>query len=172
VESHSDNYGRARAAVPRPEKFHEVERRLQMAIAANRAPGSLGRYAPVIAALQAELAQVNGEAVQGYADYAAAAADSGVTGDPLTPPPRPGVQAVGFDIPLTPPPAAPTHGPTARIRGIGSTSQRSSTSPKGSSPHTAPCRSGPGCTTRSRARASPTSHRRRRRSIHWTSVTS
>jgi hypothetical protein len=114
VESHADNYGHAHAAVPRPEKFDEVERRLQMAIAANQAPGSLGRYAPVIAALQAELAQLNGEAIEGYANYAATAADPSVTGDPLQPPPKPGVQAMGYDVPLTPPSADPPHGKDPR----------------------------------------------------------
>jgi hypothetical protein len=114
VETHADNYHRARTAVPPPEKFDDVERRLQMAIAANRAPGSLGRYAPVIVALQTELAQLNGKAVQGYANYTACAADLSVTGDPLQPPPRPGVQALDHDIPLTPPPADPPHGKDPR----------------------------------------------------------
>jgi hypothetical protein len=114
LDTHGDSYGRARTAVPPPEKFDDVERRLQMAIAANQAPGSLGRYAPVIVALQKELAQLNGEATQGYANYAASAADPGVTGDPLQPPPRPGVQALDHDIPLTPPPADPPHGKDPR----------------------------------------------------------
>jgi hypothetical protein len=114
VETHGDNYGRARAAVPLPERFDDAERRLQVAIAANSAPGSLGRYTPVIAALQAELAQLNGQAIQGYANYAATATDPRVTGDPLQPPPRPGVQAVGYDVSLTPPPAEPPHGEDPR----------------------------------------------------------
>jgi hypothetical protein len=85
-----------------------------MAIAANKAPGSFGRYAPVIAALQSELAKLNGEAIEGYANYAASAADPSVTGDPLQPPPRPGVQALDHDIPLTPAPADPPHGKDPR----------------------------------------------------------
>jgi hypothetical protein len=114
LNTHGDNYECTRTAVPPPEKFDDVERRLQIAIAANKAPGSLGRYAPVIAALQTELAQLNGEAVQGYANYTAGAADPSVTGDPLQPPPRPGVQALGHDIPLTSPPADPPHGKDPR----------------------------------------------------------
>jgi hypothetical protein len=75
LDTHGDNYGRARTAVPPPDRFDDVERRLQMAIAANQAPGSLGRYTPVVMALQTELAQLNGEAMQGYANYTASAAD-------------------------------------------------------------------------------------------------
>jgi hypothetical protein len=85
-----------------------------MAIAANQAPGSLGRYTPIIVALQTELAQLNGEAIEGYANYAACTADPSVIGDPLQPPPPPGVQAVGYDMPLTPPPADPPHGKDPR----------------------------------------------------------
>jgi hypothetical protein len=85
-----------------------------MAIAANKAPGSFGRYAPVIAALQTELAQLNGEAIQGYANYTTTAADPSVTGEPLQPPPQPGVQALDHNIPLTPPPADPPHGKDPR----------------------------------------------------------
>jgi PPE family len=114
LETHGDNYGRARTAVPSPDRFDDVERRLQMAIAANQAPGSPGRYAPVIVALQTELAKLNSEAIEGYANYAASAADPSVTGDPLQPPPRPSVQALDHDMPLTPPPADPPHGKDPR----------------------------------------------------------
>jgi hypothetical protein len=61
-----------------------------------------------------EIDQLNGEAIQGYADYTASAADPSVTGDPLQPPPRLGVQALGHDIPLTPPPADPPQGKDPR----------------------------------------------------------
>jgi hypothetical protein len=114
LDTHGDNYGRAKTAVPQPDQFHDVEQRLQMAIAANQAPGSLGRYAPIILALQKELAQLNGEAIEGYANYAASAADPSVTGDPLQPPPRASVRALDHDIPLTPPPADPPHGKDPR----------------------------------------------------------
>jgi uncharacterized protein YukE len=114
LDTHGDNYGRTRTAVPPPDRFDDLERRLQMAIAANQAPGSLGRYTPVIVALQTELAKLNGEAVQGYANYAATAADHSVTGDPLQNPPRLGVQALDHDMPLTPPPADPPHGKDPR----------------------------------------------------------
>src|SRR3954470_20679062 len=83
VEAHSDNYGRARTAVPPPEKFDDVERRLQIAIAANQAQGSLGRYAPVFSTLPAELDQLNGRAIQGYANYAATAAAEQLSSPPV-----------------------------------------------------------------------------------------
>jgi hypothetical protein len=114
VDMHADNYHRARGAVPPPEKFDNVEQRLQIAITANKAPGSLGRYGPVIVALRTELAQLNGKAIQGYANYTATAADPSVAGDPLQPPPRPGVEALDHDIPSTPPPADPPHGKDPR----------------------------------------------------------
>ena len=56
------------------------------------------------------MAQLNGEAMQGYANYTASAADPSVTDDPLQPPLRSGVQALDHDSPLTPPPADPPHG--------------------------------------------------------------
>jgi hypothetical protein len=54
LDAHGDSYERTRTAVPPPDRFDDIERRLQTAIAANKAPGSFGRYAPVIAALQTE----------------------------------------------------------------------------------------------------------------------
>jgi len=50
LDTHGDNYGRARTSVPPPDRFDNVERRLQMAIAANQAPASLGRYTPLTVA--------------------------------------------------------------------------------------------------------------------------
>jgi hypothetical protein len=114
VNEYADNFARARAAVPKPEKFEEVERRLQMAMAANRAPGSLGRYTPIVTALQTELAHLNGQAMSGYAEYAASTARPSVTGDSLDPPPHPGMQAVGYDVPLSPAAADPRHGKDPR----------------------------------------------------------
>jgi hypothetical protein len=140
-----------------------------MAIAANQAPGSFGRYAPVIVALQTELAQLNGEAIQGYANYAASAADPSVIGDPLQPPPRPGVQAVGYDMPLTPPPAAPPHGKDPRYW-IDVT--KIIHVPDGQLAPQAPFRLDPACTTRTLVRGSPISRPRPPRSTRWISVTS
>ena len=97
IENQADNFGRARNAIPRPEQFADVERRLEMAMAANAMPGALGRYGPVIAQLKAELAKLNGEALTGYADYTTGAGDPSVVGDPLEPPPRPGSDIQMFD---------------------------------------------------------------------------
>lgn len=104
MERHGENFGRARNVIPTPERFDDVQRRLQTAIAANQSPGSFGRYAPVIAQLQAELGKLNSEAIAHYGEYSAGAADPSVVGDPLQAPPRPGgdIQAVGFDVPLAP----------------------------------------------------------------------
>lgn len=98
INQHGDNFGRARAAIPTPAQFDELQRRLEMAITANKSPGSLGRFAPVIAQLQAELGKLNAETLAHYAQYSTGAADPSVVGDPLQAPPRPGtggVQAAG-----------------------------------------------------------------------------
>ena len=58
-----------------------------MAVAANSAPGSLGRYTPVINQLVAERASLNAKAVQGYGEYAATAGPD-VAGDRQSPPTR------------------------------------------------------------------------------------
>ena len=116
IENQADNFGRARNAIPRPEQFADVERRLEMAMAANAMPGALGRYGPVIAQLKAELAKLNGEALTGYADYTTGAGDPSVVGDPLEPPPRPGsdIQMFDHDFPLTPQDEDPPHGKDPR----------------------------------------------------------
>jgi PPE family/PE family len=90
VEQQGGNFGRARAAIPTPDRFDDLQRRLRSAIAANQTPGSFGRYAPVISQLQAEIGQLNSETVARYGDYLSGAADPSVVGDPLQPPPRPG----------------------------------------------------------------------------------
>lgn len=91
---HGDNFGRARTAIPTPAKFDDLQRRLEMAIAANKSPGSMGRFAPVIAQLQAELGKLNAETLAQYGQYSTGAADPSVIGDPLQAPPHPGgVQA-------------------------------------------------------------------------------
>ena len=84
-ERQADSFVQARAVVPKPEVFEDVERRLAAAARANAVPGSLGRYAPVIAQLQTQLAATHAQAVSAYADYSARAADVGA--DHPTPPP-------------------------------------------------------------------------------------
>jgi hypothetical protein len=116
LEHQGENFGRARAAIATPQQFDDLQRRLETAVAANQAPDSFGRYAPVIAQLQAQLGKLNAETVAHYGDYASGAADPSVVGDPLQAPPRPGgdVQAVGFDMPLSPQGEDPPHGKDPR----------------------------------------------------------
>lgn len=115
IDRHLDSYARAKSAVPSPEEFDDNERRLRMAVAANSAPGSLGRYTPVINQLVAERAGLNAKAVQGYGEYAATAGPD-VAGDPQSPPPHPhgGVQKLSGDLPLSPQPQDPPHGKDPR----------------------------------------------------------
>ncbi len=103
IDRHLDSYARAKSAVPTPEEFDDNERRLRMAVAANNAPGSLGRYTSVINQLVAERATLNAKAVQGYSEYAATAGPD-VAGEPQSPPPHPhsGIQAFSGDVPLSP----------------------------------------------------------------------
>jgi hypothetical protein len=60
---------RARNAIPKPEEFDDLERRLVAAQRANATPPTVGMYAPVIAQLQSQLAELNAKATAGYADY-------------------------------------------------------------------------------------------------------
>lgn len=68
-----DNFQRATAEIPPPSLFDDLQRRLMVANAANAQPGSLGRYAPVIAALQQELAAAHQRAMSGFGKYLAGA---------------------------------------------------------------------------------------------------
>jgi hypothetical protein len=64
------NFNQARTAIPHPDEFQAVERRLLAAANANASPPA-GRYNAVIAGLQQQLAHLNERAVTGYAHYAA-----------------------------------------------------------------------------------------------------
>lgn len=108
LETHADNYARARANTPTPEQFEDTERRLKQAAQANANPANMGRYAPVVAALQTELGGLHAKATAQYADYVRSAGNPSLVGAPLEPPPRPaagGVQAL--DVPLSPAPEDP-----------------------------------------------------------------
>ena len=70
--SQADNVSRARQAIPRPEEFELLEKRLDAAVRANAA--SKGAYSTVVADLQAQLAALHGKASAGYAEYSAGAA--------------------------------------------------------------------------------------------------
>lgn len=97
LESHADSYSRARANTPTPEQFTDTENRLRQAAAANANPANLGRYAPVVAALQTELGVLHAKATAQYADYARSAGSPSLVGPPLEPPPRPGSPFAGQD---------------------------------------------------------------------------
>jgi hypothetical protein len=71
VRRQAQNFARARAQIPAPMVFDDLERRLQAANAANSAAGSRGMYTGVITELQTELAAVHRQAVDNYGRYAA-----------------------------------------------------------------------------------------------------
>jgi hypothetical protein len=82
----ADNYGRAKAAIPTPETFEEVEQRLTNATAAAAAnPRYAALYAPVITQLQNQLANLHEQALTGDTHYSAATEASNLTGNPLEP---------------------------------------------------------------------------------------
>jgi PPE family protein/PE family protein len=98
-ETQAEAFAHTRAAVPRPEVFDDVERRLLAANRANAASG--GRYTPVVTQLQTQLAATHTQALNAYADYSTRAAD--LPTDSPTPPPH--VQAVdNHTIKQDPPP--------------------------------------------------------------------
>lgn len=108
LDSHADNYARARANTPTPEQFQDTEQRLKQAAQANANPANMGRYAPVVSALQTELGGLHAKATAQYADYTRSASNPSLIGTPLEPPPRPnttGTQAL--DVPLSPVPDDP-----------------------------------------------------------------
>ena len=105
LETLADNYARARANTPKPEEFEDTEQRLKRAAQANANPANMGRYAPVVAALQTELGGLHAKATAQYADYARSAGDPSLVGAPLEPPPRPGTGGIhALDAPLSPAP--------------------------------------------------------------------
>jgi hypothetical protein len=67
----AENFTKATTAIPYPDEFTAVERRLQAAASANAAPPA-GRYNAVITGLQQQLAHIDQRVVTGYAHYAAA----------------------------------------------------------------------------------------------------
>ncbi|EHB44059.1 PPE protein [Mycolicibacterium rhodesiae JS60] len=105
-EAQADSFSRTRAAVPKPEVFEDLERRLTAAARANALPGSMGRYTPVITQLQTQLAATHAQAVRAYADYTTRAAD--LPTDTPTPPPS---TVHALDNPLIPqaPPPDPSY---------------------------------------------------------------
>jgi hypothetical protein len=105
LETHADDYARARANTPTAEQFEDSEQRLKQAAQANANPASMGRYAPVVSALQTELGRLHAKAAAQYADYAGSAGNPSLVGAPLEPPPRPGSGRVqALDVPQSPAP--------------------------------------------------------------------
>lgn len=105
MQSYGDSFASAKSKIPTPAQFQDVENRLQAAAAANANPVNMGRYAPAVAKYQTELAGLNTKAMTGWSDLARAGGDPSITGTPLQPPPHPrgsGVQAVDYDVPLSP----------------------------------------------------------------------
>jgi hypothetical protein len=86
LRTHADDFSRAKAQIPPPQRFADLEARLQAAYAANAHPTSMGRYTQTIADLQYALAAANNEAVSGYARYQEAAQIQAGTMDPHTNP--------------------------------------------------------------------------------------
>ncbi|OPX05351.1 hypothetical protein B1790_32320 [Mycobacterium sp. AT1] len=95
LESHADAYSRARSNTPTPQQFEDTESRLKQAAQANANPANMGRYAPVVSALQTELGGLHTKAMTQYADYARSAGNPSLVGPPLEPPPRPGSPFAG-----------------------------------------------------------------------------
>ena len=69
IRSHVEDFARARAQTPPPAVFADLERRLQVAYAANAHPATLGRFSAQIAELQQALAAANRDAVSAYSQY-------------------------------------------------------------------------------------------------------
>lgn len=89
IESHADSFTRVKSKVPTPQEFQDVETRLASAAAANANPASMGRYAPIVAQLQAKLAKMNAETLEAYSEnYASESGGPHIAGQPLTPPPH------------------------------------------------------------------------------------
>jgi hypothetical protein len=84
LRTHADDFSRAKAQIPPPQRFADLEARLQAAYAANAHPTSMGRYTQQIADLQYALAAANNDAVSGYARYQQAAQIQAGTMDPHT----------------------------------------------------------------------------------------
>jgi hypothetical protein len=90
LRTHADDFSRAKAQIPPPQRFADLETRLQAAYAANAHPTSMGRYTKTITDLQYTLAAANNDAVSGYARYKQAAEIQASTKDPQANPERGG----------------------------------------------------------------------------------
>jgi PPE family len=82
LRAHADDFSRAKAQIPPPQRFADLEARLLAAYAANAHPTSMGRYTQTITDLQYALAAANNDAINGYARYRQAAEIQAGTMDP------------------------------------------------------------------------------------------
>ena len=82
MRGHADDFARAKAVIPPPRVFDDLQRRLQAAYAANAHPASMGRFSGQIADLQHKLAAANHDALDGYGRYQEAAQIRAATIDP------------------------------------------------------------------------------------------
>jgi hypothetical protein len=73
LRGHADDFARAKAQIPPPQHFADLEARLRAAYAANAHPTSMGCYPKTITDLQLALAAANNDAVNGYSRYQQAA---------------------------------------------------------------------------------------------------
>ncbi|TDO06534.1 hypothetical protein EV580_6633 [Mycobacterium sp. BK086] len=71
MQSHADDFARARDRIPAPQVFDDLEARIAAAVAANAHPGSLGTLTSPIHVLQAKLAAGHHDGLTGYAGYQA-----------------------------------------------------------------------------------------------------
>lgn len=88
IRGHADDFARAKAAIPTPEVFADLQRRLQAAYAANAHPASMGRFSGQITDLQMKLAAANQDALNGYGRYQQAGQIHAATIEPHTPQPE------------------------------------------------------------------------------------
>jgi hypothetical protein len=82
MRGHADDFARAKAVIPPPQVFDDLQRRLQAAYAANAHPASMGRFSGQIADLQYKLGAANHDALDGYGRYQDAAQIKAATIDP------------------------------------------------------------------------------------------
>ena len=82
MRGHADDFAQAKAVIPPPRVFDDLQRRLQAAYAANAHPVSMGRFSGQIADLQHKLAAANHDALDGYGRYQEAAQIQAATIDP------------------------------------------------------------------------------------------
>ena len=90
VEAQGDTFALARAAIPHPGVFDDLDRRIRNAYGANAV--TRGAYNPVLADLYHQQAAVNAQASIGYGHYTGAAA-AHQSAEPLIPPPHTAVAA-------------------------------------------------------------------------------